>query len=384
MRPNLQKFFAELFFKKATPCLLILLCAAAPLKLERVVLLMRHGVRPPTHEPALAPAIAPSAWPVWEVPDGYLTPHGAAAIKLLAAYDRGIFGAGCADLSIYADVDERTVATGEAFAAGFGCKVAVAHAPGARDPLFSSLEAGFDAKAAKRAMLAAAGGSVAANAALFQAMQNVLAPGQSAFLQLPSKISAKDPNHLPKLSGPIAEGSSAAEDFLLEYLDDKPMAQVAWGRLDEAGVARLLALHPLAYTVTARPALIAQATAAPLARRIAADLEAGPEVQVLVGHDTNQAELGGLLGLHWHLGGYPADDPPPGGAIIFSLLGDASGARFVTAAYQVQTLDQIRGLAPLSAANPPAMEALPIPGCGDSVQPTACSLAAFKKLVDAE
>jgi 4-phytase/acid phosphatase len=40
--------------------------AAAPaLKVERVVLLMRHGVRPPTHEPALAPAIAPDPWPVW-------------------------------------------------------------------------------------------------------------------------------------------------------------------------------------------------------------------------------------------------------------------------------------------------------------------------------
>ena len=235
-------------------------------------------------------------------------------------------------------------------------------------------------------MLAAAGGSLAApvtaNAALFQAMQAALAPGQRAFLQLPAKISAKTPGHLPKLSGPIAEGSSAAEDFLLEYLADKPMAQVAWGRLDEAGVARLLALHPLAYGITARPAIIAQATAAPLARRIAADLVAGPKVQVLVAHDTNQAELGGLLGLHWHVGGYPADDPPPGGTIIFSLLRDASGAQFVTAAYQVQTMDQIRGLAPLSAANPPAMEALPIPGCGDSAQPSACRLTAFEKLVD--
>jgi 4-phytase/acid phosphatase len=365
---------------KFLPGSLHVLVYAPVLHLERAVLLMRHGVRPPTHEPALDPAIAPDAWPKWEVPDGYLTPHGAAAIKLLAAYDRGLFAAGCAELSIYADVDERTVKTGEAYAAGFGCATVVGHASTARDPLFSPLDGGapgFDAKAAKAAMLAAGGlDAVANNKALFDAMQAALEPGGSAFLDLPAKISAKTEGHLPKLSGPLPEGASAGEDFLLEYLDGKPMDQVGWGRVDAAGVARLLALHPLEYTITARPAIIARATAAPLARRIAAGLESGPKVQVLVGHDTNIADLGGLLGLHWSLGGYPADDPPPGGGIIFSLLGGPGGTEYVTATYQVQTMEQIRNL----IAGAPAMQALPIPGCGDSTAPAACTLAAFEKL----
>ncbi len=376
------------------PGTLKLLIFDPTLHVERVVLLMRHGVRPPTHEPALDPAIAPSPWPVWDVPDGYLTPHGAQAIKLLAAYDRKLFAPapGCPSIAIYADVDERTVKTGEAYAEGFapGCKIAVDHAAGATDPLFSALDDGaanFDAKTAQAAMLAAAGGDIAApvtaNAALFRQMQAVLAPGGTAFLQLPAKISVKTPGHLPKLSGPIAEGSSAAEDFLLEYLEGKPMAQVAWGRLDEAGVARLLALHPLAYTITARPAYIADFTAAPLAARILATLTApgAAQTSILVGHDTNIAELGGLLDMHWSLGGYPADDPPPGGGIIFTLLADAGGAQYVTATYQVQSMDQIRNLTPLSAADPPAMQALPIPGCGNSALPAACTLAAFKALL---
>jgi 4-phytase/acid phosphatase len=233
-------------------------------------------------------------------------------------------------------------------------------------------------------MLAAAGGSVAGpvadNAALFQKMQTTLAPGGTAFLRLPAKIAAKAAGREPKLSGPIAEGASGAEDFLLEYLDDKPMSDVAWGRAGAVDVAALLALHPLAYTITARPPYIANRAAGPLARRILAGLTGGNKFSVLVGHDTNIADLGGMLNLHWALGGYPADDPPPGGGILFLLSHDkATEQKYVTAFYQVQTMDQIRNL----EAAPPAMEALPIPGCGDSTAPTACTLAAFSKLVNA-
>jgi 4-phytase/acid phosphatase len=366
--------------------------AAPALKLERTVLLIRHGVRPPTHEPALSPAIAPDPWPHWDTPDGDLTPHGAAAISLLAAYDRKIFvpAPGCPDINVYADVDERTVNTGEAYAAGFapGCNITVRHAPGATDPLFSALDNGapnFDAKLAKTQMLAAAGGSltatIAAHQALFTAMQATLQPGGDAFLTLPARVSAKRPHMKPTLTGPIAEGASGAEDFLLEYLDDKPMSQVAWGRASPTQIATLLALHPLAYTITARPPAIARATASPLLQKILGDLTAGPATSILIGHDTNQAELGGLLNLHWQLGGYPADDPPPGGGIIFSLLAAPNGTQYVTATYQTQTMAQIRNLTPLNATNPPATQPLPIPGCGNSPSPTACTLAAFAALV---
>lgn len=385
--------------RKLPALTLLAALAAAPagaqtLHLERAVLLMRHGVRPPTHEPALDPAVAPSAWPGWEVPDGDLTPRGAAAISLLAAYDRVLLAplatGKCPDVSIYTDIDERTEKTGAAYAQGFapGCAVTVSRASGATDPLFSPLDIpdpNFDAKAAKREMLAAAGGDlnapVQAHLALFQAMQNVLAPGQTAYLGLPAKISAKIPGRVPKLSGPIAEGASAAEDFLLEYLDGKPMNQVAWGRADAAQISALLALHPLAYTITARPEMIARATAAKLADGILADLQHGPAVSVLVGHDTNQAELGGLLGLHWSLPGYPADDPPPGSGLLFSLLGNAAGQQYVTVTYQVQSMAQIRGLQKLDTGNKPELQAIPIPGCGNSPAATACTLQNFAALV---
>jgi 4-phytase/acid phosphatase len=376
--------------------------AAHSLIPDSAVLLMRHGVRPPTHEPALAPAIAPQPWPSWDVPDGYLTSHGAAAISLLGAYDRVWLASrkilpatGCpAGITIYADVDERTVKTGEAFAKGFApaCNIPTGHATGLRDPLFSPLDTPaqtFDSDIAKTAMLAAAGGTIndviAAHAALFQQMQNTLAPGGTAFLDLPAAVTIKTAGREPKLSGPLAEGASAAEDFLLEYLDGKPLSEVAWGRLDEAGLARLLALHPLAYTITAHPLYIADAAAGPLAARIVEALQ-NPDSKftVLAGHDTNIADLAGLLRLHWHLGGYPADDPPPGGGLLFMLSHDANTrTKYVSIAYQVQTIDQIRNLTRLSHATPPAIQALAIPACGNSTAATACTLANFTKLIEA-
>ncbi|MDI7774757.1 histidine-type phosphatase [Asticcacaulis sp. EMRT-3] len=365
---------------------------ASALKLERTVLLMRHGVRPPTHTPALSPTIAPSPWPNWSTPNGYLTPHGAQAITLLAAYDRAHFApsAGCPDVRIYADTDERTLKTGEAYAAGFapGCHIKVHHAAGT-DPLFSALDNGakdFDSVQAKAQMLAAADGNlntpVVANQALFDTMQATLQPGGTAFLHLPANIIIKRSHTKPKLTGPIAEGASAAEDFLLEYIEGKPMNEVAWGRATPAQIATLLALHPLKYTIEARPAYIAHATALPLARKILVDLTRGPPTSIIIGHDTNQAELSGLLKLHWHLGGYPADDPPPGGGIVFALLAAPDGTDYVTATYQTQTMDQIRNLTKLTNTSPPAVEPLAIPGCGDSPAPTACTLQAFTALVD--
>jgi len=216
-------------------------------------------------------------------------------------------------------------------------------------------------------------------------MQAVLHPGGQEFLDLKAKISATTPGEVPKLSGPVAEGASAAEDFLLEFLDGKPMHEVAWGRVSPDGIARLLALHPLAYTITARPAYIADRAAAPLAARILAGLTGGAKFSVLVGHDTNQAELAGMMGLHWALGGYPPDDPPPGGGLLFVLSKDqATGRDYVTVSYQVQTMPQIRHLLPLTQAQPPAVQILRIPGCGNATAPDSCTLSAFTKMLDGE
>ena len=79
-------------FQLIAACGWILLSTAAPaqpqLKLERVVMLMRHGVRPPTKLQPIPVEYSPLPWPTWPVGPGLLTPHGAMGIARIAAWDR--------------------------------------------------------------------------------------------------------------------------------------------------------------------------------------------------------------------------------------------------------------------------------------------------------
>jgi hypothetical protein len=56
----------------------------------------------------------------------------------------------------------------------------------------------------------------------------------------------------------------------------------------------------------------------------------------------------------------------------------ATRVQYVTVAYQVQTIGQIRDLTPLTPQNPPALQSLVIPRCQ-----SPCTLAAFSALVNA-
>jgi 4-phytase / acid phosphatase len=63
---------------------------------------------------------------------------------------------------------------------------------------------------------------------------------------------------------------------------------------------------------------------------------------IYVGHDTNLANIGGMLELNWQLGRYQQNETPPAGAMVFELLRDAAGTHFVRVSYVSQTLDQMR------------------------------------------
>lgn len=102
-------------------------------------------------------------------------------------------------------------------------------------------------------------------------------------------------------------------------------------------------------------------------------------VLILVGHDTNLAEISGVLGLSWHLTGYRKGAIPPGGALIFSLWrGPATTGDFVRTQFVAQSLDEIRDLVPLSLSSPPESQDLPIRGCDAAAPSGGCSWPAFQ------
>jgi 4-phytase/acid phosphatase len=393
--------------------------AAQPaLKVEAVVRLVRHGVRPPTKDPAMPTGVAADPWPSWTVAPGFLTPHGAQAMRALGQADRaayasaGLVGAaGCPDaqaVSVWADVDERTVKSAEAWIDGFapGCGLKAGHAAGGLDPLFSPVETGavaFDpakAEAAIAARLPPGGLDALAKAhgAEIGRLGEILGccsrPLCDTFKvtapctlgDLPSAIRPTKGSR-PKLSGPLDYGSTASEILLLEYGEGKPAAQVGWGRATRADIEQVLALHPLQFDILVRSPYVAAANASGLARRILAALDpapaAGAKITILLGHDTNIASLGGLLDLHWRVAGFPADDPPPGGSLGFERLSDSQGHLFVRAFYESQTLDQLRTAGASTSNPPPYKQVLAIPLCSTPEHPE-CALDRFETLVQSK
>jgi 4-phytase / acid phosphatase len=108
-----------------------------------------------------------------------------------------------------------------------------------------------------------------------------------------------------------------------------------------------------------------------------ARISGAAKVTMISGHDTNIANLGGLLGLHWHVPGLAADDPAPGGAILIEQLSDKAGKRYVRALYRAQTVEQIRTAAPLADAAP-YLAVVPLPGCKALGVAGLCSWEAFE------
>ena len=100
---------------------------------------------------------------------------------------------------------------------------------------------------------------------------------------------------------------------------------------------------------------------------------------MISGHDTNIANLGGLLGLHWKVPGIAQDDPVPGGAIQLERLSDAKGNLYVRAVYRAQTLAQLRA----ASATAPYRAVLPISGCSARGIEGLCTLDQFRKVMAA-
>jgi len=372
---------------------------AAPLRLERAVIVMRHGVRPPTKSAAALASLSDRPWPddqAWGAAPGELTPHGAAAIGKLAASLRGYYsargllpargGAGPA-VAIWADGgDERTRATAAAVAQAFDPKAPPAFgavAEGQKDPLFDAASlAGCseDAEPALAAVTARGPLRTARVDAGLKRLQRIFAPdgcngGAGVCLSDPSALSTDRGG--VKITGSLATGATLAEDLLLEYENAMPPAQLGWGRASRADLAVVMPVHDLAADLTRATPYLAVRHGGPLARAVLGLLgdqdaapaqSAGKPLVVIVGHDTNLSNLAGVFGLTWRLPGQP-DATAPGTALAFERWRDpVTGAAEVRVRVFYQTPDQVRNLS--GAINRPIPLSPAI--CGPSTR--ACSL----------
>jgi 4-phytase/acid phosphatase len=373
------------------------------LKLERVVMMMRHSVRPPTKAPATPEGTTAQAWSSWNTPFGELTPHGGEGARLMGVYYRTFLGArgllprdGCAksgDIVAWASGKQRAIKTAEMFVEGLqpGCGLKVTHPDDeANDPIFHPAE-GIDGDIALKAAQRQKPGIAAearVHAADFAVLQRVLGcdPATKAGCDIAKKPSGLKGNKGDNadVEGALSVASTAGQTVLLEYVEGKPMDQVGWGRASKADIQAMLRFHPVKFHYEVGAPYIAERYAAPIAKRVLSALNGEADtgrLTLLVGHDTNIAALRGFFGAHFTAADYPRDDPPPGGAMGFELLKDGGGKAFVRAFYTAQSMDQLRELQPLTASNPPAYSYFPIPGCAVKGEATLCPLETFQKIV---
>lgn len=392
-------------------------------ELKFVVILTRHGVRSPTDKSDKLNLFSAQPWPTWSVPPGYLTEHGAKLMRLFGAYDREMLvrqhllsNSGCVDaknVTIIADSDQRTRETGKAMAEGLlpGCAIEIHALPeGTRDPLFHSIgtEVGYPEKqVATAAVSGRIGGNPAGLAEAYrpqlQAMEDILLgckPGTScpkasgketSLFDVPAMLSPGKSDHLVDLHGPLGTAATMAENILLEYTEGMDLTQVGWGQVDRNKLRELMQIHTANEDITQRTLPIARAQSSNMLTHILNSLEQAVKEKtvpgalskpqdrllLLVGHDTNLANVSGALGLSWLIDGR-RDDTPPGGALVFELWQKRGTSDYtVRTFYTAQTLDQMRNAKPLDLDNPPERVPIFVPGC--SRADLSCEWKSFRQ-----
>ena len=385
--------------------------ASAVGHLELVVALFRHGVRSPLKD--MDSQYSGKPWPSlaeWQAESwGGLTRQGTRAATALGAsygtYYLRVWPAGF-KVTLWADVDDRTLATAEALQDGLKSKgvpaeiksVPVPFAPGKRvDLLFHPFEAKCGTPKAEQ--LQAIVGHIndndlgwlnnPARSSELTKLYAVLAcnpdaqPARDADACKPLKSADDKASIAEGKSSPIewtgkfSFASTATEAFLLEYADAMPPEKVGWGGVvvGTRGAGRyelsdLLSLHEFYFQQIDRQQYLAQIGGSNLLRELLDQInkKAGYKSPVdgqcprqtddsefvgFVGHDTNLAFLNALLGVEWKfddpglppsLRGIPKDDALPAGALVFELRkGTGSpGTDRVRIQYVTQSLDEMK------------------------------------------
>ena len=342
-------------------------------KLLKIAALSRHGVRAPTQSHKLLQSWTLKTWPVWPVKKGDLTPRGARLARAMwhdlreILNKEGLFQENMCPTAgavyVRADTDERTKATAHALLQGLApnCSIGYAVAPGEIDPLFHPVKAGlyrYNPTIVARDILAMADGSLQNTQEALSESVNlagdilgspseevcerfVMAP-KCRLGDLPSAVSVHGDGKGAHIIGALGIASSVAEIFLLEY-GEWPDVNAGWGEVNDKVLSEILPAHAKVFDLVNRAPVVAWAQGSSLLKEIGDALmnkhydKRANEAKfvVFVGHDTNIANIGGLMGIQWQAKGYPQNGIPPASVIFFELW-EKGGKKEIRVKYYAQ------------------------------------------------
>jgi 4-phytase/acid phosphatase len=401
--------------------------------LLKVVILSRHGVRSPIPSLMTLETWTTQTWPTWQCDagpcgSGQLTPQGRVLSEQMGSFYRSYLAQlvpdQCPppnDVFFWADLADRDVDTAHAILRGFrpSCDTSVYYhtsSSPAPDRIFHPVSTTgsctLDASRAQRDILGRAGGSLSnvsrALAPQLRTTQGTLlcctgelctttwiktcqlappAPNACTLIDsLPSCLVRSSEAGSPRvlLGGALRIASTFTELLLLEYANGFPLSDVGFGRIGRRQLTDVTLVHTTAFGLEERTPYVAARQGSRLFNKILLALQgssdgnegtAPPDAKFVayVGHDTNIANLAGMLNLSWSQKGYQRNDTPPAGALIFELHGRGA-RRDVAVFYVAQSLDDMRN----ATGTSPVRTHVPIPGCGFG---RTCPLDRFVQLV---
>lgn len=372
--------------------LVCLLCVSVPAAempssepvLTKVVILSRHGVRSPTQAGHTLAEWSVRKWPEWPVPRGHLTTRGAWLVTMQWARlgqwfrEKALLSGTCPkaeDIRVYADVDQRTRATAKALLDGLApeCSLTYTYADGAQDPVFHPLKAGvcrLDEQTVLRDVLLDSGGPEGLQHALksgLSLISEVAGPALPKLcadhglkvpcnaVDIPSQVVVSPERDKAGIEGGLGIAGSLAEIWLLEYAQ-WPDTLPAWGLGGPGLLKTVLPVHMQVFNAINRAESVAKSQGSMLVSRILDALEdkgdkdaAAARIVAFVGHDTNIANIGGMLGLTWEQPGYVPDQTPPGGALMFTLWKMPDNSQGLGIQYVSLSLNGLRAKTPAQA-----------------------------------
>lgn len=401
--------------------------AAGDEVLQKVVIVSRHGVSAPTIPPAELESWSTRPWPAWNEPAGNLTTRGAQLVKLLGQYHREYLIAeqmipeqGCpprGSIYVHADLDERTRTTAQALIDGVapGCGITHRTRPDATiDSLFHPVAAGvcrLDAMVAQTSVLQRVAGDLNSVPRDFKPSFDALQAGMDCckpalcvafgkpegckLADLPTALSTRPNGTGVALIGALGIASAATENFLLEYAEGMDANLVAWGRLNPAQMLQTFRLHTEAFDLMERTPYLARRQGSALLMRAAAAVTSGrssglgaadnsvrdAKFVVYVGHDTNIANLAGIMDVTWTQAGYQRNQTPPAGALVFEVRLGSDKKQRVYVSFLAQSLEQMRKATPLKLEMPPLKTPLRLRGCSSNAPGFPCLIEEFAVVI---